>query len=63
MGSIQLGSDITGETSLLSMLIEGSGRCSIGISLPRSSCEVVANFAKESAREFSTLGTCLTELV
>ena len=60
MGSIQLGSDITGETSPLSTLTEGSGRCSIGVSLPMSSCEAVASFAKASAREFSDLGTCLT---
>ena len=60
MGSIQLGSDITGETSPLSMLTKGSGRCSTGISLPRSSYEVVASFAKASAREFFALGTCLT---
>ena len=55
MGSIQLGSDITGETSPLSTLTEGSGRCSIGVSLPRSSCEAVASFANASAREFSIL--------
>ena len=60
MGSIQLSSDITGATSPLSMLIEGSGRCSIGIRLPRSSCEAVASFSKASAQEFSALGTCLT---
>ena len=60
MGSIQLGSDITRETYPLSMLTEGSGRRSIGVSLPRSSCEVVASFAKASGREFSDLGTCLT---
>ena len=60
MGFIQLDSDITGETSPLLMFTEGSGRRSIGISLPRSSCEVVASFAKASAREFSGLGTCLT---
>ena len=60
MGSIQLGSDITGKTSQLPMLIEGSGRCSIGVSLPRSSCEAVATFAKASAQEFSDLGSCLT---
>ena len=59
MGSIQLGSDITGATSPLSMLTEGSERCSTGIILLRSSCEVVASFAKASAREFSALGTCL----
>ena len=60
MGSIQLGKDITRETSSLSMFTEGSGRCLTGISLPRSSYEAVASFAKASDREFSTLGTCLT---
>ena len=60
MGSIQLSSDITEETSLLSTLTEGSGKCSIGVSLPRSSCEVVASFSKASTREFSDLDTCLT---
>ena len=60
MGSIQLGSDILGETSPLSMLTVGFGRCSTSINLPKSSCEVVASFAKASAQEFSTLGTCLT---
>ena len=60
MGSIQLSSNITRETSSLSTLTEGSRRCSIGISLPRSSCEAVTSFAKASAREFSDLGTCLT---
>ena len=60
MGSIQLGSDITGETSSLSMLTKGSGRCSTGISLPKSTCEVVTSFAKASAWEFSAVGTCLT---
>ena len=60
MGSIQLGSNITGETSPLSMFTEGYGRCSTGISLLRSSCEAIASFAKASAQEFSALGTCLT---
>ena len=60
MGSIQRGSDITGKTSPLSTFIEGSRRCSTGITLPRSSCEAVSSFAKASAREFSALGTCLT---
>ena len=60
MGSIQLGLDITGETSPLSMLTEGSGRYSIVISPPRSSYEAVASLAKASAREFSILGICLT---
>ena len=44
----------------LSMLTEGFRRCSTGISLPMSSCEDVANFAKALAREFYVLGTCLT---
>ena len=60
MGSIQLGSDITGETSPLSMLTKGSERCSIGIIVPRSSREAVASFAKASAQEFSVQGTSLT---
>ena len=60
MGSIQLGSDIIGETSSLLTLTEGYGRCSIGVSLPKSSYEAVANFAKASTQEFSDLGTCLT---
>ena len=60
MGSIQLGSDITGETSPLSMFTEGSGRCLTGISLPRSYCEAAASFAKALAQEFCALGTCLT---
>ena len=60
MGSIQLSSDITRETSPLSMLTKGSRRFSTGISLPRSSCEAVSSFAKASAQEFSALGTCLT---
>ena len=60
MGSIQLSSDIAGETSLLSTLIEGFGRCLIGVSLPRSSFEAIASFAKASAWEFFDLGTCLT---
>ena len=46
--------------SPLSTLTEGSGRCAIGVSLPRSSCEAVASFSNASAREFSNLGTCLT---
>ena len=60
MGSIQLGSDIAKETFSLSTLTEGSGRCSIGVSLPRSSCEAVTSFANAAAWEFSDLGTCLT---
>ena len=55
MGSIQLDSDITKDTSSLSMFIEGFGRCSTGTSLSRSSCDVVANFMKASAHVFSTL--------
>ena len=58
MRSIQLTEDITGETSPLLTLTNGSGRCSIGVSLPRSSCEAVASFTNASAREFSNLGTC-----
>ena len=60
MGSIQLGSDMTGETSMSVRSMEGSARCSTCVSLLRSSCEDVANFAKASAREFSALGMCLT---
>ena len=59
MGSIQLGSDVTGETSTPLRSMEGSVRCSTGVSLLRSSCEVVASFARVSAREFSALGMCL----
>ena len=44
--------------SLRSM--EGSARCSIGVSLLRSSWEAVASFARVSAREFFALGMCLT---
>ena len=60
MGSIQLGSNMTGETSSLLRSTKGSERCSTDISLLRSSLEVVASFAKASAHEFSTLGMCLT---
>ena len=60
MGSIQLGSDVTGETSTLLRSMEGSARCSTGVSLLRSSCEDVASFARVSAREFFALGMCLT---
>ena len=60
MGSIQLGSEVTGETSTSVRSIEGSSRYSTGVSLLRSSCEAVANFAKASALEFSALGMCLT---
>ena len=60
MGSIQLGLEITRETSPLSMLIEGSGRYSTGTSMPRSSYEDIVSFDKASAREFFALGTCLT---
>ena len=59
MGSIQLGSDMTGETSSLLRSMEGSERCSTGACLLRSSWEVVASFAKASAREFSALDMCL----
>ena len=60
MGSIQLGSDVTGETSTSVRSIEGFARYSTGVSLLRSSYEAVTNFAKASAREFSALGMCLT---
>ena len=60
MGSIQLGSDMTRETSSLLRSMEGSERCSTITSLLKSSLEVVASFAKASAREFSALGMCLT---
>ena len=59
MGSIQLGSDMTGEISSLLRSKEGSERCSIGVSLLRSSWEAVASYAKASAREFSALSMCL----
>ena len=59
MGSIQLGSDITGEISSLLRSTEGSERCSIGVSLLRSSYEAIASFAKASAREFFALGMYL----
>ena len=55
MGSIQLGSDVTGETFSPLRSMEGSARCSTGVSLLRSSCEAVARFARVSAQEFSTL--------
>ena len=60
MGSIQLGSDVTGETSTSVRSMEGSVRCLTGVSLLRSSCELVASFTKVSALEFSSLGMCLT---
>ena len=60
MGSIQLDSDMIGETSSLLRSTEGFERCSTGISVLRSSWEAVASFAKASAREFSGLGMCLT---
>ena len=60
MGSIQLGSDMTGETSSLLRSTDGSERCLTGVSLLRSSWEAVASFAKASTREFSALGICLT---
>ena len=56
MGSIQLGFDVTGDTSTSLRSMEGSTRCSIGVSLLRSSWEARASFAKVSAREFSALG-------
>ena len=59
MGSIQLGSNVTGETSTSARSIEGSARYSTGVSLMRSSCEDVANFSKASAWEFSALDICL----
>ena len=60
MGSIQLGSEVTGETSTSVRSMEGSARCLISVSLLRYSWEVVASFAKVSSREFSALGMCLT---
>ena len=60
MGSIQLSSDMTEETSSLLRSTEGSERYSTSVSLLRSSWEDVASFAKASAREFSALGMCLT---
>ena len=60
MGSIQLGTDSTGATTMLYGSIEGSDMYSTGVDLPRSSYEAVANFAKASVREFSALGICLT---
>ena len=60
MGSIQLDSDMTGETSLLLRSTKGSERCSTGVSLLRSSWEAVASFAKATGHEFSALGICLT---
>ena len=60
MGSIQLGSDVTGDTSTSVRSMEGSARCSIGVHLPKSSWEAVACFAKASARQFSVLGMCMT---
>ena len=59
MESIQLGSDMTGETSSLLRSMEGSERCSTGINLLRSSWEAVASFAKAYAHEFFALGMCL----
>ena len=60
MGSIQLGSDMTGETFSLLRSMEGSERCSTGVILLRSFWEVVASFVKAFASEFSALGMCLT---
>ena len=59
MGSIQLGSDMTGEISSLLRSMEGSERCSTGVSLLRFSWEAVASFSRASARKFSALGMCL----
>ena len=59
MGSIQLGLDMTGETSSLLRSTEGSERSSTGVCLLRSSWEVVASFAQAFAREFSALDMCL----
>ena len=59
MGSIQLGSDMIEETSSLLRSTEGSERCSMGVSLLRSSWEAVASFANASTREFSALDMCL----
>ena len=59
MGSIQLGSDMTGEISSLLRSAEGSERCSTGVSLLRSSWEAVAIFARASAREFYAFSMCL----
>ena len=56
----QIGSDIVGDTSLLSTFTEDFGRCSTGTILSRSFRDAVASFARASAREFSALGTCLT---
>ena len=39
---------------------QGSGRCSTGISLSRSSYDVVASFTRAFARAFFALGACLT---
>ena len=60
MGSIHLGAVITGRTSSLLTFTEGSMRCSTGTRLSKSSCDAVASLARELAREFSVLGTCLT---
>ena len=60
MGFIKLGSDITGDASSSSTFIEGSRRCSTSTYLSRSSCDVIASFARASACEFSALGTYLT---
>ena len=49
-----------GHFFIVSTFTEGSRRCSTNTNLSRSSCDVVASFARASAREFSALGTCLT---
>ena len=59
MGSIQLGSDMTGEISSLLRSTEGSERYSTGVSLLRSSWEAVASFARAFAHKFSALSMCL----
>ena len=60
MESIQLGTDVTREISLLLVLTEGFERCSTDTRLSRSSCGVIASFSKASACEFFALGTCQT---
>ena len=59
MGSIQLSSDMTGETSSPLRPTEGFERCLTSVCLLRSSWEAIASFAKASAREFSALDMCL----
>ena len=59
MGSIQIDSDMTGETSSLLRSTEGFERCLTGVNLLRSSWEAVVSFAKASAHKFFALGMCL----